>query len=306
MGKIRFILALGIGLFLLQSSLWADQSPYEKNFQKAIEQETAENWSAAIQYYLDAMKVDPSQPFPRQQIIRIFQQKLRAGKSIDALRTILPKKLEDEFQMAGVFQLQAVKDKGISPLWNYLIWGFVFLALTGIVGGLFWLIRKKEKKEQEIAENRTSFRRPIAPIQKEKAAKPLFPLQPKKESVITEKTREEIDQMISTVTSVTSEMKRPDYQAMNEEEMEALKDTDLIRSLAQTLVSDVVSEDDPAGKYSKMTVDGSLIFDEEDVNFFERVFGATTDEIEQAKFVPKSFPERESKVLDSNDKKSSS
>lgn len=105
-----------------------------------------------------------------------------------------------------------------------------------------------------------------------KTLKPTY--QPPKQAVVTEKTRSDIDQMITGIRSLAQEMDVNHLKDLDDDdpEIQKLRESDIVVKLAETLVSDVKTEVDEVGKYSKMSLDASLFFDEEDVDFFEKEF----------------------------------
>lgn len=252
---------------------YVQASPYEEFFQKALEEEAAQNWTAAIQNYLEAQQAEPSKTFPEERIRDIFRAQLKAGESINALRILLPKDLDQKFEREGVYSLEAPKGSRLSVFWNVLIWGFIISLLCLGAWVIYRQVRQNEsqaQKEQEQAD--------IANTRQAPRRTPSLPTEhrPQKAIVITEKTRERMQSMMSSVQSLTGEMKRPDdFQELEDEEFEKLKDSGVVRALAETLLSEVSIEQSPSGKYSKMTLDASLFFDESDVDFFEEEFGET-------------------------------
>lgn len=103
-------------------------------------------------------------------------------------------------------------------------------------------------------------------------AKPAY--RPAKETVVTDKTRGEIDNMITGIKSLSKEIEPAHLGEidLNDPELEHLRESQIVRQLAATLVSEVKSEEASEGKYSKMNLDASLFFDEEDAAFFEKEF----------------------------------
>jgi len=97
----------------------------------------------------------------------------------------------------------------------------------------------------------------------------------KVEAKVTEKTREEMFEMISQVKSLTQEISRPDFSQLdpNDEELKKLQESELVKNLADTMISEVHTEGPDNKKFSKMMLDASLFFDESDQAFFEKEFG---------------------------------
>lgn len=283
--KFAFFVVISLGILgSLTSSLSA--SKYEELFQKGFEQETAKNWSAAVQWYLEAIKQDPLQPFPRNRLERIFHDRLKAGESIETLRALLPPELENEFEQKGFFRLGGPKREPISILYDVLIWGSLIAVVLGIAWYIFRRFRRETEKEEEEAFYASVKKTRIVPSDTGSQKRPDIPLKAKakKDAVVTEKTRDEIEGLFDNVSSLTQEMKRPDFaEEVSEEKMEELQESEVVKALAQTLLSDVKVEEKEGHKYSKLSMDASLLFDESDVSFFEKEFEATPEEISAAK-----------------------
>jgi hypothetical protein len=272
--------------------VYAQASDYEKLFQKGLQEETGENWSAAIQYYLQAMEAEPDKPFPRIQIEGVFKRHLMYGKSIDSLRTLLPPELENDMQDKGVFLVRGKKPPQKTPWMNYAVWALIISVLGA--GGFFFFMKMraniKEQEAEEAAKERPKNRqrRPVVTSEQPMPSAAPRPQNQTGEVKVTEKTRAEMDEMITGLNSLTQHMRRPDWaEKMKEEDEEQLKDSGVVKALAETLISEVQIKEAEDGKLSKMTLDGSLLFEEEDVNFFEKEFGATKDDIESSKTKPK-------------------
>lgn len=83
------------------------------------------------------------------------------------------------------------------------------------------------------------------------------------ETQVTERTREQIQNVVSNVKSISLE-ERKTLEPSKESIEAELKDSQIIQSLADTLVSQPHTDETEAGRFSKMMVDASLIFDPED------------------------------------------
>jgi len=92
---------------------------------------------------------------------------------------------------------------------------------------------------------------------------------------MTEKSREEIKDIMSSVSSLTQQLKRPESiePEPSEEEIVELKESNIVQALAETLITEVKVDETDQGRFSKMTLDASLFFGESDVDFFEKEFG---------------------------------
>lgn len=202
-------------------------------------------------------------------------------------------------------QEPVVQWAGVGFDWEPLLW---FVGMwVGLVGGGLFLIKKFKDRPSsnatgdmdrmlgEIREKREAKRRarqlakanPEAPIEDLEAGRESFSMTGEtprpavtsvktKEVVVTERTREEMFEMLSGVKSLTQEMSRPNFDDIDltDSEIAQLKDNEIVKSLAETLLSDVQTEEVKGQKFSKMSLDASLFFDETDVGFFEKEFGA--------------------------------
>jgi len=94
-----------------------------------------------------------------------------------------------------------------------------------------------------------------------------------KPPLVTEKTRQELMKLVSDLKSVRQDSSLAHLPTTNVSE-EELSSTDLIAALADTLISKVETDGEDLDKRSKLSIDGSLLFDAEEVEFFEREFGS--------------------------------
>ncbi len=102
-----------------------------------------------------------------------------------------------------------------------------------------------------------------------------------KSSAMTEKSRDEIQEVMSSVSSLTRELKHSKVEKVEESEDEVvqLKESDIVQALAETLISEVKVDETQQGRFSKVSLDASLFFDETDVDFFEKEFGSEDSKI---------------------------
>lgn len=239
---------------------------YEKAFQEALQEEAAKNWSAAIQNYLEARASDPSKSFPEDRIRNILQQQLIEGRSVNSLRLLLPPDLDQKFAAEGVYDLTAGSQKKTTLPISLFIYGFILLALAG---GIYLLmkqvIRMKKQEVEEFTPKPQPKRKPVVPTE-HRVAKP---------AMLTDAKREELHGMLDSVQSLTGELKRPEnIDELTDDERQQLEDSGVVKALVETLLSEVQIETTEQGKYSKLSVDASLFFDEGDVEFFEKEFGS--------------------------------
>jgi len=87
-------------------------------------------------------------------------------------------------------------------------------------------------------------------------------------NVVTPQTREIMKGLFRSVSSLkSSNDERPATSVVAQEELEG---SPVVDALAQTMVSEVITETRPTGRYSNMTVDASLVFDEADLSVSEK------------------------------------
>jgi hypothetical protein len=321
--KMGAFFLIFLGFFALQAQ------DYETAFRKALEEEAAQNWSAAIQFYLEASRADPSKTFPEGRIKSIFGELLRRGENTQSLRIILPIELDQRFEREGVYSLDGAPPVEESPWIGYVIWTLVGLGLLiGLIFLGFSLYHQRAaslpqvkppprrapvRSEAVKVKSAVATPRPApairASVQTSKASPPsagaptgsipkptsaattapssIAP--PKmtgpanlppgfakpKPAAMTEKSREEIKDIMSSVSSLTQQLKRPESiePEPSEEEIVELKESNIVQALAETLITEVKVDETDQGRFSKMTLDASLFFGESDVDFFEKEFG---------------------------------
>lgn len=304
--KIGAFFLIFLGLFALQAQ------DYETAFRRALEEEAAQNWSAAIQFYLEASRTDPSKTFPEGRIKSIFGELLRRGENTQSLRILLPLELDQRFEREGVYSLDGTPPVKESSWIGYVIWSIVGIGLLiglGFLGLSLYHQRETSSPQMKPMSRRTPVRSeavkvkfsaaiPRSPpvsgvtIQKSSTTKTGAPpdiASPKmtgstnlppgfakpKPAAMTEKSREEIKDIMSSVSSLTQQLNRPESiePEPSEEEIVELKESNIVQALAETLITEVKVDESDQGRFSKMTLDASLFFGESDVEFFEKEFG---------------------------------
>lgn len=297
---------LSMSLFFLSFSQSLSQSSfnpsqpkedqYTELFGKALDQETAENWEAAIDYYLQALKERPNDAAAKSRLkdaLVVYQEE---GGDIELIRPKLSDQLLGELEREGLLDIEdksgwihqvPIKKLGLSLLLS-------FFGVFGLILLVRYLLRRSEEKKRmnEMIQKAERERKRQERLRKHTGEQPrpdMKTFQKKKEDlVVTEKTKEEMDDLFAGVSSLTSEMKRPEFAEMDEQKKQELEQSDLIASLASTLLSQVETQTAEDGKkLSKMSLDASLIFDESDVEFFEKEFEASSEDIEAAKIKEK-------------------
>lgn len=251
-----------------------DEAAYDEAIERALMAEASEDWKGAIEAYLEARKHAPNIPFPAQHIARILRARLQEGEEVDRYRALLPEDLDHRLERDGVYHLEGERvRRDFSKFWNWFIWGGLLLVI--LAGGAFFLKQFFQKEHQQIAKKGRQKNEQVASTQANQAAETPreekketsggAPVPKKVEAVVTEKTREEMQDMFSSVRSLTGEQKREE--AWNEEELdqearEKLENSGILHSFAEALVSQVKIEESEYGKFSKMSVDASMLFEE--------------------------------------------
>jgi hypothetical protein len=244
------------------------QASYDQMFQSGLKAEAAREWSEAIQFYLSAQAKSPQSPWPKERIQAIFTSLQKSDQQVALLETLLPPEMSAEFRKKGIIKDDYDHEADVSKL-NFYLWGsliFIFLA-AGF--GLFYLSSRSAKQEAEEAKLRTSvFAKKAAPKAKsvegkipKESAVPRETGALKKDVKITDKTRTEMDGIFSSVKSLAEESPKSETGSVD---IEALNTSGVIEAFAQSMVSDVTSEESKYGKFSKMTLEASLLFDDDE------------------------------------------
>lgn len=171
--------------------------------------------------------------------------------------------------------------------WVPIIW-FVALWVVVLSALMFFFQWSRQRRENprpateafETLSKSGSEKKSGEPSKRTGEVKPPPTVHKKVDAVLTEKTREEMFEMISQVKSLTQEIQRPRLEEidLSDEEVKKLNDSGVVRGLIETLMTEVQVEESNGEKFSKMTLDASLFFDESDVDFFEKEFGAKIQE----------------------------
>lgn len=266
---------------------FSQTNKFDAAFNEGLKQEREGNQTEAIKFYLQAMEISRRNDLPRKRIEAIFRRRLERGESISDLKVLLPDHLISDLEIKKVFEVEPIRVVKAKEQASYLFWVLVALVVLGAAGLLFFKAWKKKKEEEEESFFATVKKTRIVPSSTGQQPRPsgLAPSAKKSDlkPIVRQETREEIEGMIEGVTSLTSEMKRPNFEALSEEKRAELESTDLVKALASTLLSEIKTREQEGHKYSRLTMDASLLFEEEDVEFFEKEFEATAEDIENAK-----------------------
>ncbi len=257
-GFLKTILLIG----LVPASVIGETLSYDQLFQRGLESENEQNWTEAIQYYLEAGKANPKAPWTEQRIAAIFKKLQELGEPLARYEVLLPFEMLEKFRKSGVIKQNYDRAGALRRL-NFLIWGsivFLLLVVAGVVG--YIVFKKQSSEEERLLSLRQGPKRP----QGQRAAGGEFVSKTnsgvgfKKETKITEKTREEISGIFSSVKSLTGTQESPPAEEID---LEGLRQSGIVQALAQNLVTEVSVEEAQDGKFSKMTVEASLLFDDE-------------------------------------------
>lgn len=291
----RFWLFGGLVITNLASSntaLWAEDAPkresakqnYDDIFQDGLKAEADQKWADAIQFYVLAMAKNPKSPWPKERLKALFQKLQKEEISIVPYESLLSPELRDEFLKTGVIRTAYDSEKGAQDL-NRYIWSAVVggILLIGIV--LIILMIKSRGSEREAERLQTAMRKdrrqtPRAPSSTGAIAKPEFATGPaptvlpetksikrpemaKKEVKLNEGARANITGVVANVKSLNLDEKKIDeLTGARRVDLAGLSDSGVINALVEDWVTEVKIEQTDKGKFSKMTVDASLVFDD--------------------------------------------
>lgn len=145
-----------------------------------------------------------------------------------------------------------------------------------IVGGVILFLRKRKmsaeepefKFEVDQSAKRKSFKKnkpaPVEDPVDPSISKMKKDEKPPPEMIVTEKTRVQMNNMLSSITAIKP-IEPPPKKEEPPIDLKALEDSAIVEALAKTMISEPQSENSQSGKFSKMTIDAVLLFDEEDL-----------------------------------------
>lgn len=186
-------------------------------------------------------------------------------------------------------------------IWNYpdLFTGFGAALILGFGILLYWVWKREKEKEEELpvssigrwAKKETKAKTSTGPLKRKREFEelpptivedmmvPSEPVAPRTtgatakstgalrrppeiskstQPIVTDQTRQEMDSLISSYVPETP--RRPGVSP--EVNREALEESGVLEGLAAMMVSPVSTEEEKGLRYSKMSIEGSLIFDE--------------------------------------------
>lgn len=277
-GVVRYLL-----LFSTLSaplSLWSivqaeESGTYDQYFQEGLKAEANQKWADAVQFYALAMAKNPKSPWPKERLKSLFTNLQKAEQPIESYKLLLPNDLLDEFMKTGVIQEHYDAESAVNRL-NTFIWAGV-LALLATIGGLllyFSLKSKAREDDVEIRRDRSDKKKAMnrqfqqhTNAQAEAGTpKASSPAAPKKDLKLSEQARANITGVVTNVKSLNFDLeKNKEITGAQKVDVEALQDSGVIEAFVKDWVTEVAVEQTDTGKFSKMTVDAVLLFDEDKV-----------------------------------------
>jgi len=244
--------------FFLQEPILAEENP-QSILQQALQAEALREYPEAVRGYEQVLRLAPENPIARTRIIAIFKALTEQGQSTEHLVLLVSPDVLDELRSLGYVKNIKQEADWLKKL-TVIFWSVLATAVVMIVGFVIYTFRKSRNQDDEgvFSTNKrlSAFRRANLENSKEAFSK--------RESVITDKTRQEITSVISGVKSITGVQPRPpDFQSLAE--AEDFENSGVVTALAETMISNVSSEQTDQGKFSKMSLDASLVFDENDL-----------------------------------------
>lgn len=245
---------------------------YDTIFQNGLKAEASQKWADAIQFYMLAMAKSPETPWPKERLKALFKNLQKNSVPIDSYQNLLSQELREEFLRTGIIQSEYDQGAALSRL-NLLVWGGVILFFLMVVGGLFYIsFRKKADSDSEFTSKNTGSNRKrpnagsaaqAAKVGDQKPNAP--PVAPRKDVKVSAQTRENITGIMSSVKSLSADEDRiQELTGSHRVDVDALEQSGVIQAFAEDLLSSVNIEETQQGKFSKMTVDASLLFDEDE------------------------------------------
>jgi len=250
------ILRSVIAAFLLVSAPGA--ASYNKLMNQALKAETEKKSADALELYLKAMQLDPEASLPRERILVLYRELKANNKPTIQYELQFPEDLRRQIAPKAAPMTEAATAAEDLRTMNFVFWSIAILLLVGIVAGLIWMLKRVRAQDEEKAFSTRKSPKRAAPIQTSVV---------KKDVKVTQKTKEEMTGIISSVKSLTnSELNMPIKDPKKEaEEMQGLQDSEVLQALAETMISEVSTEESDKGKFSKLSLEASLLFDESDI-----------------------------------------
>lgn len=247
---LRFLLASFFMVFSAQAA-----ETYDQLLNEGLKAEGLRQNAEAISFYIKAAAANPRATLPKERIISIFRDLKERNEPTTELEILLPEDLKRDLSQIGV--LRTTQDDAASlRTMNLIFWSVAGLVVVGLLGGLFVLFLRSRREDD-------------APkFSTKKTPKRMVPVQStaiKKEVKVTQKTKEQMSGIIASVKSLGApEATTPATPEKQAEEIKALQDSEVLQALAETMISEVSVEETKDGKFSKLSLEASLIFDEKE------------------------------------------
>ena len=247
---------------LLAAPLGFAQNPapetYESLLNKGLKAEALRQYADAITFYVGAYRISPQSIVVNERLTAIFTEIKANGGETREFEILLPPNLRDEFLKSGVLKTSR-DDAAFLKKMTLIFWVVAGLVVLGILMGLIWLIKRRGQEPVEEKKFSTN----VSPTRKVAARASSGP---KKEVKITEKTREDISGIMETGhKSITSAQPRPDLSKVPEELGSAIQDSEVVQALAGTMLTEVSTEQTETGKFSKLSIEAGLVFEDADL-----------------------------------------
>lgn len=248
-------LGLLLSLFVGQAQ---PQLTYEQALNQGLKAEGLRQWPEAISFYVQAIKLQPQNPLPRDRLISVFRDLKSQGQSTTELEILLPEDIKFQLSKLGAIETAADQAASLRRM-NIIFWSVAAFIVLAILGGLLWLFLRQRRDD----EDEPKFSTRVSPKKKgpgTEASKTTGET-PRKDLVVTERTREQMKDVIAGVKSIPLPSKASE--PVTAEQMNDLKESEVLSALAQTMISEVETEETDLGRFSKMTIEAQLIFDDE-------------------------------------------
>jgi hypothetical protein len=255
-GRLR-ILSLNLLVFALVPTILM-ASDYQKNLDEGLKAEARGDFVQATASFVKAYQADPKKSVPRDRIIMMISDWRAKGRSLAEIEKQLPVDLHDDLVRRGILSRATEKASQTSVLYQALAALGILLLITVVI-----LVVKHRSRAEQVQNETTSIRRKTQkPSPNPSAGASAAVNVPRKEATVTPRMREEISELISRVRSIPESVQQ-ERTDESEKQQQILEESGVLQALAQTLVSEVEIDQTEQGKYSKLSIDALLLFDEE-------------------------------------------
>jgi hypothetical protein len=197
---------------------------------------------------------------------------------VETYKSLLSPELLEEFNKTGVFKDHYDGEGAVRKLNTWMWAGAIgFVAFLGLALLFFSLRSSRAEKRQFDAETELEKKKSIARVAASTAQKTSESKSPnipanvnrgqnvsKKEVKINEQTRANITGVVANVKSLNlDENKISELTGGQKVDVDGLLDSGVLNAFVKDWVTEVNVEQTETGKFSKMTVDASLLFDDD-------------------------------------------